>query len=316
MKNVILSVVVASFAVPSVGFSQDLGSGNLPNQARPGQCYARVLVPATYRNEAMSIVTREAYEQVQVSEPVFRPEPRSVTTSDPYKRYEVTEPTFRTDNQVIETRPAHERLVATPAVLGTRTETVVVREPRLVWRAGSNLSGVRRMDSATGEIFCLVEEAAVTQTVSRVVQVQPSQVSRERVPARTQTIARRVLVTPASVREVDVPGTYQNVTVETLVSPADARRVPMPEQRGTINRQVVETGERYEWVPVVCENTQSGVDSVTAAQRALAAKGLYRGPIDGIVGSQTTHAIREYQRQQGLPGNGNLTLETKRRLGL
>jgi hypothetical protein len=316
MKNVILSVVVASFAIPSVGFTQDFGSGNLPSQARPGQCYGRVLVPATYRNEAMSVVTREAYEQVQVSDPVFRTEQQSVTTADPYKRYEVTEPTFRTENQTIVTRPAHERLVATPAVLSTRSESVVVREPRLVWRAGSNLSGVRRMDAATGEIFCLVEEAAVTQTVSRVVQVQPSQISRQMVPAQTQTIARRVLVNPATVREVNVPGTYTNVNIETLVTPADARRTMMPEQRGTINRQVVETGERYEWVPVVCENTPSGAVSVSGAQRALAAKGLYRGPIDGIVGSRTTQAIREFQRQQGLPGNGSLTIETARRLGL
>ena len=316
MKNVILSVVVASIAVPSALVAQDFGSGNLPSQARPGQCYGRVLVPATYRNEAMSVVTRDAYEQVQVSEPIFRADQQSVTTADPYKRFEVTEPTFRTENQTIVTRPEHERLVASPAVLSTRSETVVVREPRLVWRAGSNLSGVRRMDSATGEIFCLVEEAAVTQTVSRVVQVQPSQISRQRVPAQTQTIARRVLVTPASVREVNVPGTYQNVTVHTLVTPADARRTMMPEQRGTVNRQVVESGERYEWVPVVCENTASGVTSVTAAQRALAAKGFYRGPIDGIVGSRTTHAIREFQRQQGLPGNGSLTIETARRLGL
>jgi Putative peptidoglycan binding domain len=316
MKNVILSVVAATLAIPSAGFAQDFQSSQLPNGARPGQCYGRVLVPATYRNEAMSVVTREAYEQVQVSDPVFRAEQQSVTTADPYKRFEVTEPQFRTEAQTIVTRPAHERLVASPAVLGTRSETIVVREPRLVWRAGSNLSGVRRMDSATGEIFCLVEEAAVTQTVSRVVQTQPAQISRQMVPAQTQTIARRVLVAPATVREINVPGTYQNVTVETLVSPADARRSLMPEQRGTVNRQVVETGERYEWVPVVCENTPSGVVSVTAAQRALAAKGLYRGPIDGVVGSRTTQAIRAFQRQNGLPGNGSLTVETARRLGL
>jgi Putative peptidoglycan binding domain len=316
MKNVILSCVVASLAIPGVGFAQDFQSGQLPAQARPGQCFGRVLVPATYRNEPMSVVTREAYEQVQVSDPVFRTEQRSVPTSDAYKRYEVTEPQFRTENQVIETRPAHERLVASPAVFGTRTETVVVREPRLVWRAGSNLSGVRRMDPATGEIFCLVEEAAVTQSVTRAVQTQPAQISRQMVPAQTQTIARRVLVAPATVREIDVPGTYQNVNVDTLITPADARRAMMPEQRGTINRQVVETGERYEWVPVVCENTPSGVVSVSGAQRALAAKGLYRGPIDGIVGPRTTQAIREFQRQNRLPGNGSLTVETARRLGL
>jgi Putative peptidoglycan binding domain len=315
MKKIILSCVVASFALPSIGVAQSVPSGQLPQQARVGQCFARVLVPATYRNEAMSVVTREAYEQVQVSDPVFRSDQQSVTTSDAYKRFEVSEPTFRTENQTIVTRPANERLVASPAVLGTRSETVVIREPRLVWRAGANLSGVRRMDSATGEIFCLVEEAAVTQTVTRLVQMQPAQVSRQSVPAQTTTVQRRVLATPASVREINVPATYENVTVQTLVSPSGERRSVMPEQTSTVNRQVLETGERYEWVPVVCESTPSGVVSITAAQRALAAKGLYRGPIDGVAGSRTTAAIREYQRLNRLPGNGSLTLETARSLG-
>jgi hypothetical protein len=316
MKKIILSTVAAISALPSLGLAQGIPSSDLPSQARPGQCYSRVLVPATYRNEAMSVVTREAYERVQVSDPVFRADQTSVPTSDAYKRYEVTEPTFRTEAQTIVTRPAHERLVATPAVLGTRTETVVIREPRLVWRPGANLSGVRRMDSATGEIFCLVEEAAVTQTVTRLVQTQPARVARQSVPAETTTVQRRVLVTPAAVREVVVPATYQNVTVQTLVSPAAERRSLMPEQTSTVNRQVLENAERYEWVPVVCESTPSGVVSVTAAQRALAAKGLYRGPIDGVVGSRTTAAIREYQRLNRLPGNGTLTIETARHLGL
>jgi hypothetical protein len=316
MKKIILSCVAATLALPTIGFAQGMPSGQLPSQARPGQCFGRVLVPATYRNEAMSVVTREAYEQVQVSDPVFRADQQSFTMSDAYKRYEVTEPTFRTESQTIVTRPAHERLVASPAVLGTRSETIMIREPRLVWRAGSNLSGVRRMDSSTGEIFCLVEEAAVTQTVTRTVQTQPARISRQSVPAETATIQRRVLATPASVREIIVPETRQNVTVQTLISPAGERRSLVPEQRGTVNRQVIETGERYEWVPVVCESTPNGVVSVTAAQRALAAKGLYRGPIDGVVGSRTTQAIREYQRLNRLPGNGSLTIETARSLGL
>jgi hypothetical protein len=280
MKNVIMSVVAATLALPSVGFAQDFSQGQMPPQARPGQCYARVLVPAIYRNEAMQVVTREAYEQVQVSDPVFRAEQQRVTTSDPYKRYEVTEPTFRTENQTITTRPQHERLVAMPAVMGTRTENIVIREPRLVWRAGSNLSAVRRLDTATGEVFCLVEEAAVTQTIRRVVQTAPARVERQLVPAQVQTIQRRVLVAPATVREVVVPGTYQDVTVETLVAPAAERRSMAPAQMGTVNRQVIETAERYEWVPVVCENTPSAAISFKGAQRALAAQGLYRGPID------------------------------------
>ena len=316
MKNVILSCVAALITLPSIGYAQGAALGHMPENARPGQCFGRVLVPATFRNEAMSVVTREAYEQIQASDPVFRADQQAVPTADAYTRYEVSEPTFRTEAQTIVTRPAHERLIASPAVLGTRAETIMIREPRLVWRAGSNLSSVRRMDPTTGEIFCLVEEPAVNQTVTRVVQIQPSRISRQSVPAQVATIQRRVLATPASVREVSVPAAFQNVTVHTLVNPASERRNLVPEQMGTVNRQIVETAERYEWVPVVCETTPTGVISVQAAQRALAQRGLYRGPIDGIVGPRTTEALRAYQRQNRLPGNGTLTLDTARHLGL
>ena len=316
MKKIIGSVIMSALAVPAIAAAQGMPSSEMPVQARPGQCFARMLVPATYRNEAMSVVTREAYEQVQVAEPVFRSETQTVVTGDEYKRYVVTEPTFRTENQTIVTRPAYERLVATPAVFGARSETVVIREPRLVWRSGANHSSVRRMDPNTGEIFCLVEEAAVTQTVTRHVQTAPAQIQRQVVPAQTQTLQRRVLVTPASVREVLVPATTQSVSVQTLVSPASERRVSVPEQRGTINRQVLETGERYEWVPVVCENTPAGAVSVSAAQRALGQRGYYRGPVAGVVGPMTTDALRRFQRDNQMPGNGALTIETARKLGL
>jgi Putative peptidoglycan binding domain len=320
MKKIILSTLAAAIAMPLAtpvqSFAQTMPAGDMPAQARPGQCFQRMLVPATWRAEPMDVITQEAYEQISVSDPVFQARQESVVTADEYKRYVVTEPTFRTEAQTIVTRPAHERLVVTPAVMGARSETVVIREPRLVWRSGTNLSSVRRMDPNTGEVFCLVEEAAVTQTVTRRVQTTPAQVSRQPVPAQTHTIHRKVLVTPASVREEFVPATTQAVTIHTLTAPAAERRTMVPEQRSTINRQVLATGERYEWVAVVCENTSQGRVSLTAAQRALAARGLYRGPIDGIAGSRTVEAIRQFQRANGLPGNGSLTLETARKLGL
>lgn len=315
-KTLVGLAAAAALMVPMAAAAQGMPSEALPSQARPGQCFARVLVSATYRTEAQTVITQEAYERIDVTDPVFRATTQAVETSPEHKRYVTTEPVFRAENHTVVTRPAYERLVAVQPTLGTRSETIVIREPRLVWRPGHNLSGIRRLDPATGEVFCLVEEPAVTQTVTRRVATTPASVRRETVPAQTQTVQRRVLVTPASVREVLVPAASTSVNVHQLVTPATERRVMTPEARGTVNRQVLETGERYEWVAVVCDNTPSGQVSVTAAQRALAQKGYYRGPIDGIVGPLTTDAARRFQRDQGLPGNGALTVETVRKLGL
>jgi hypothetical protein len=320
MKNVIRFSVLAgammALAAPVAAMAQSAPSDQLPMQARPGQCFQRILVPATWRPEPFEVITAEGYETIQVTQAQFRARQETVVTRDEHKRYVVTEPVFRTEGQTIVTRPAFERLVATAPSFGTRSETVLIREPRLVWRRGADLSGIRRLDPNTGEVYCLVEEPAVTQTVTRRVVTAPGQVRRETVPAQTQTIPRQVLVTPASVREVMVPAQTAGVTINEMVSPATESRVSVPEVRSTINRQVLASGERYEWVAVVCESTPSGVTSITQAQRALASRGYYRGPIDGIAGPMTADAARRFQRDQRIPGNGSLTLETLRRLGV
>jgi hypothetical protein len=316
MKKFLALAALSALAVPAAVSAQPVSSDTLPMTARPGQCYARVLVPATYRNVPVEVVTQEAGERIEVSEPTFRSRTETVVTRDGHTRYEVVQPTFRTETAQITTRPAYERLVASQPTFATRTETVVIREPRLVWRPGANLSGVRRLDPNTGEIYCLVEEPAVTQTVTRRVQTSPGTVQRVPVAAQTQAITRQVLVTPGSVREVHVPAVTQDVTVQELVSPAAERRVAIPGTTGTIQRQELATAERYEWVQVVCDNTAAGRSSVVDVQRALAQRGLYRGPIDGIVGPMTRDAVRRFQASQRLPGDGQITQETVRALGL
>jgi peptidoglycan hydrolase-like protein with peptidoglycan-binding domain len=45
---------------------------------------------------------------------------------------------------------------------------------------------------------------------------------------------------------------------------------------------------------------------VAALQRALAQRGYYKGRIDDKMGPETRRAIREFQRNQGLPMSGRV----------
>ncbi|MFD2262556.1 peptidoglycan-binding protein [Lacibacterium aquatile] len=53
-----------------------------------------------------------------------------------------------------------------------------------------------------------------------------------------------------------------------------------------------------------------------AVQDALRAAGFDPGATDGVIGSRTRNAIREWQRSQGANATGRLTDEETRRLGL
>ena len=58
-----------------------------------------------------------------------------------------------------------------------------------------------------------------------------------------------------------------------------------------------------------------GSASVAALQTALAVKGVYRGPVDGVAGPGTTAAIRKFQRRVGLAVDGVVGPRTRRALG-
>lgn len=55
-------------------------------------------------------------------------------------------------------------------------------------------------------------------------------------------------------------------------------------------------------------------DDVRQAQQQLQAMGLYRGPVDGLIGSGTKRALARFQRQNGLPMTATLDEQTMQRL--
>jgi peptidoglycan hydrolase-like protein with peptidoglycan-binding domain len=68
------------------------------------------------------------------------------------------------------------------------------------------------------------------------------------------------------------------------------------------------------WIaPAIAAQTSA---SVREAQQALKDKGFDPGPIDGIDGPRTRHAVRSYQHQQKLTADGRLNAETLASLGV
>jgi hypothetical protein len=57
-----------------------------------------------------------------------------------------------------------------------------------------------------------------------------------------------------------------------------------------------------------------GPDKVVRVQNALRSRGLYRGPMDGLIGPKTEAALRAFQRSAGLSENGRIDTATLERL--
>jgi lipid-binding SYLF domain-containing protein len=55
---------------------------------------------------------------------------------------------------------------------------------------------------------------------------------------------------------------------------------------------------------------------IMQAQKSLQEKGYYNGSIDGIIGPMTREAVRDYQKAENLPVNGQLDAQTTAKLGV
>jgi len=78
-------------------------------EAEAGACFARVRVPAVYREVPVELTTREAYDAVEVRQASFAPDKTEVKVRDEAVRYRVTEPRYETVTEKALVRPAHRR---------------------------------------------------------------------------------------------------------------------------------------------------------------------------------------------------------------
>jgi len=117
---------------------------------------------------------------------------------------------------------------------------------------------------------------------------------RDETPAHVETVTEQVMLRPA---ETDADGR--------LLRPAEFR---------TETRQRIVQEREEVWFRTPCPEELTP-ELVASLQRALAARGLFRGPVSGEMDAATRLGVRAFQRPQGLD-SGLLSLTAARQLGL
>ena len=195
-KTVLLTfTLLVLFAFSTVANAQDISLANadLPPNAKPGECYARVLIPELYKNSTERVLLREASERIETVPAVYR-----------------------TVQERIMVKEASERIESIPAVYETTTERVLVKPAYTTWKKGEG--AITKMDNSTGEIMCLVEVPAEYKTVTKSVLKTPATTRKITIPAEYQTVSVRKLAEPATERRIEIPEEYQTVVKKEKVS--------------------------------------------------------------------------------------------------
>ncbi len=233
MNRLAVSFLFASLTVatlPALAQAVD-ESQTLPN-AKPGECYAKVVTPAKFETRNEEIVVQEGGERI-------------ATVSA----------TFETVDQRVMTREASRVLTAEPIEYATESEKVETRAAEANWTMkigdathpaspgaleGIAASGVNLDTVPENVCFREYYTPAEYRTDDRRVLKQAGGETIVVTRAEFETVEERVLIKEASSRLVNVPAIYRTETESVLVEPA---RSVWKKGRGPLERIDDTTGE-------------------------------------------------------------------------
>lgn len=206
--------LVAILAVGSVA-AQEVDNTEILPDAKPGDCFAKVITPARFTTRSEEVVVQEASERIETIPAEYETVERSIVVKEASETIDPVQGVYGQETEEIEVRPAETHWVGK---LGGSGSDVMPASPGAlegIERSGVDLASVKGgtcfreyftdAEYRTGEQRVLIKEA--TQKV-------------EATPAVYETIEERVLVKEASSQVVDVPAVYRTETESVLVEPA------------------------------------------------------------------------------------------------
>ncbi len=234
MKNLLLWSVVSLCALTqSAGvLAQEIDNTETLPDAKPGECYAKVITPARFERKSEKVLVREASERVEAIPAVYVDIEEEVVVREKSRDIAAVDAVFEEVEERVETRPAELRWTRQAG-----DKKLPVSPDAL---AGLQAAGIKPGKVEAGACFSEFFTEAEYETEN--VKVLTREASERIVvtDAEYETVEKRVLVKPASSEIVDVPAVYRVETESVLVEPA---RSVWKQGRGLVERVDNTTGE-------------------------------------------------------------------------
>ncbi len=187
--------------------------------ASPGTCFHEHRTAPKYKTVEEKVLVSEAYDIVETIPAQYKMVDKEIVVSE-----------------------ASTKIVKVPATYKTETKKILVKPATTVWKKGTG--PIQKIDSATGEIMCLVD-----------------------VPAEYKTVTTRVIDKPATTKTVTIPAVTKIIKVREEVAPAREVRRTIPAKYKTVTKKVLESGGELVWHEV--HNNTMSSQSRTGRQMCL-----------------------------------------------
>lgn len=290
-----------------------------PPTPKPGQCFARVLIPATYGTASEKVLVREASTRIETTPPKYEVIDEKVLIREAYERTVVIPAVYGAKTEKLLVKPATTRLVPTPPEYKTVTKRVLDTPARTEWKRGSSMiDGAlqTRIDNDTGDIMCLIEIPATYKEVSTTVLAKPAGTKTIDIPAEYRTVSSTMETKPEQIKKIKVPAEYRTIRKQKLVKPAGKKTIKIPAEYSTVTKRVKKTDEKITWRDVLCDVNLTS-QTITTMQSALKKAGMFSGNTDGRLSAGMMNAVNKFAKSKGLPhGEHYISIETAAALGV
>jgi len=223
-------VCTAVLSVPA--FAQQVDNTQILPDAKPGECYAKVITPAQIETRSEEVIVQQASERIETIEAEYETVEQSIIVKEASQELTVVEPEFSKDATNIQVKPATKSWTTK---VGTRTLPASPDAIEHIARSGVDTDAVE-----TGGCFVEYYKEAQFDVEAEQVMTKPATEQITVIPAEYETVAERVVVKEASSEVVDVPAVYRTQTESVLVEPA---RSEWQNDCGVIERVDNATGE-------------------------------------------------------------------------
>ncbi len=288
------------------------GLAELPPDAKPGECYLRVRVPAKFETTEERLLVKPEVIRYEVVPAEFKEVEKEVIVKPESITYEVIPAQYETKEVEVVIAPEFTKMSATEPVFQPEDNKVETRAARLALKLDANPFSTN--GAANSEVLSVANDPAEIKAYTRNLLIKPAQVQQEKVPRAIEKVATQVLVKPAEVKEVKVPAEIKKVMVRELVRPATKKEIKIPAEYTTVTRQRLIAPEKIMWQRVLCPADMTPT-MLTTIQNKLKEKGVDPGEVNGQLTDATKAAVTQYQTQHNL-AQGGLTYELLKHLGI
>jgi hypothetical protein len=277
-----LSLIGLALSTAQIAIAED-ATNTLPN-AKPGECYAKVVLPAQFQTKTEDVVVKEASEKITIIPAKYKWVKEKVLVKEPSTKVLPVEAIYGKVTEKIEVSPTRQYWAtgkdkgATPA-----SEALI----SIVAKAGINLK-----TAIPGQ--CFVESYTPAKYETKVEKVLTRQASEsvKIIPAKYGMVSEKVLVKDASKTVVEVPATYETVKEKVLVEPAKtmwkkghglAERidnttgeimclVEVPAKYKTVSKRIIKTKATTKVVEIPAEYSTVSVRKLLVAPQEVRTK--------------------------------------------